>query len=779
MASTEIINLEHIPEIDEAQIISEFSFNPETKRATLKLNGIYNVLPAFIFPIAFDKYDHSKLEDTCIENVQTELDKYKELRTLDKAAILAILNDDENKSRMLESIKDYHIGKLQEEQQEEQPIEYESVSATLRRHEGIVRTKGTITGISRISKAISKVLFYCNYCKRLVEIDFPLPVLNKKDIEKKCDKCGKFSKDSLNPEHRNVVMIELEDTDTFNEMDRLSVYLFDEDTKNILVNETVIIKGQVQVISDLKRMYTCLYSESIKYVNRDNFTLSVEDIEKIKEFARVHGIYTIDKLVERFDHSIVGYDHVKKGLLLIGANTSDKIENSEHLDGLLIGPPGVAKTELLERITEIVPGSSFESAENSSGKSLTAIIEKSDNNTLLRLGAIPLARGGICGLDEVGRMNFDDQGHLLGVMQKRFFTINKHGIRARIGSPTSIVASANPINTDWRDSDKIDLNEFPLLKQKIDRYDLIFIFKKRKSKKENDEFIDKLSEVQGKKEKGELIDYTEFLVKYLQYAKQFNPILTDEARIMIREFYKEVSLKDFRSDRLLPTMHNLVKAFARLKLKDVADEEDAKDAMEFYNVMLSDFQKNVVISQSPKDIAYQECVSCLKDSKDRGGIALEELIKTICKRNKQVAIWLGCDENKSLKMRDNHKITDLYHRILNHSNIKQVQEKPAVLQWLCDSCDVCDEDLEDKRKNNNNSKTENTEDLETKNNSSTSELRSHTSHESHTISEETDPILEEKATEDTAFRFSDKPKSPIYHGPDLLRKIVERKEGEF
>ena len=167
---------------------------------------------------------------------------------------------------MLESIRDYHREKLlqeeqpaEEQEQEQQQIEYDSVSATLRVHDGTAQTKGTITGISRLFKVVSKVSFYCDHCNRLVEIDFPLPVLNIKDIDKKCNKCNRFTKNSLNPEHRNAITIELEDTETFNEIDRLPVYLFDKDTENISVNETVIIKGQVQIINDGKRMLMSLW----------------------------------------------------------------------------------------------------------------------------------------------------------------------------------------------------------------------------------------------------------------------------------------------------------------------------------------------------------------------------------------------------------------------------------------------------------------------------------------------------------------------------------------
>ena len=71
---------------------------------------------------------------------------------------------------------------------------------------------------------------------------------------------------------------------------------------------------------------------------------------------------------------------------------------------------------------------------------------------------------------------------------------------------------------------------------------------------------------------------------------------------------------------------------------------------------------------------------------------------------------MGYDENKSLKMRDNHKITDLYHRLLNHSNIKRVQDLTYCSTVAMRPCDPCDKDLEDKTKNNNNSEIENTED---------------------------------------------------------------------
>ena len=571
-------------------------------------------------------------------------------------------------------------------------FEIVSVSEALRKHFGTVKVKGTLIGMSKLFKLISKVDFYCDNCQRFVEFDLDQDFTVPK-FERKCDKCNKFTKNAVNFEYKNAVIVELQDIDTFNDMDRLPVILFDNDTEGIRVGDMVIIKGDIRIIENKKGLFTHLYAESIQYLNREDFILTKLDIEAIKRFGKNNKINTIDKLVSIFDLSIAGYDHVKKGILYSAVNTSTKITKSEHLDILLIGDPGLTKTKLLKRATELVPGSSMESAQNSSGKSITAIIEKADDNTFLRLGAIPRSRDAFCGLNELGRMSIEDQVHLLDVMQERELTINKHGIHAKIRAPTAIIGSANPINrSTWKDNDKIDLNEFPILEPIIDRFDLIFPFKKRKTKDEIDKFVDQLSEIEDKNDKGLLPNYTPFLIKYIQYAKQFNPILTDEARTMLKEFYKKISTKGFGSPRVMITLFKLTKAIARLKLKEYADEEDARETMDFYNVMLLEFQKSVVVSQSPREIAYQECVSMLEQCKEFGGITLEELITKVCQGNKQLANYFEYGK-KQLKIENNKKVRNVYDMLLNHSNIKKIQDSPIVLQWLPN----------EKNKENNNS----------------------------------------------------------------------------
>ena len=49
-------------------------------------------------------------------------------------------------------------------------------------------------------------------------------------------------------------------------------------------------------------------------------------------------------------NSIVECEFEKKGILMIAANTSEKIgDESEQMDALLIGPPGLAKSGIIKK----------------------------------------------------------------------------------------------------------------------------------------------------------------------------------------------------------------------------------------------------------------------------------------------------------------------------------------------------------------------------------------------------------------------------------------------
>jgi replicative DNA helicase Mcm len=173
-------------------------------------------------------------------------------------------------------------------------------------------------------------------------------------------------------------------------------------------------KGVIYIEKFTKMDYSLhsrLYSHSITYEARKEISLSSQDVDAIKRFVSKHGNKIVDVISKMFAPDVIGLYNVKKGLILCAAScANDAKKQRQRIHALLIGEPGLAKSMLLRKSCEIVPNSRSESAQNSSGKSLTAIVSKENGeNTVLRLGPIPFAKEAIAGLNELGRMSFDDQ----------------------------------------------------------------------------------------------------------------------------------------------------------------------------------------------------------------------------------------------------------------------------------------------------------------------------------------------------------------------------------
>lgn len=133
------------------------------------------------------------------------------------------------------------------------------------------------------------------------------------------------------------------------------------------------------------------------------------------------------------------------------------------------------------------------SAQNaSSGKTLTAIIDKDNDSIVLRHGPVTLSKNSICVINEIGRMSYEDQGPLLDVMEEGKFTKDAYGLHVPIDFPTTIVATCNPFETYWRPSTSIEERDIPVTRTLLDRFDLIFIFEDFKSEDE-EKFVSSFS----------------------------------------------------------------------------------------------------------------------------------------------------------------------------------------------------------------------------------------------------------------------------------------------
>jgi DNA replicative helicase MCM subunit Mcm2 (Cdc46/Mcm family) len=197
------------------------------------------------------------------------------------------------------------------------------------------------------------------------------------------------------------------------------------------------------------------------------------------------------------------------------------------------------------------------------------------------LGPIPLAKNAICAINEIGSMSFEDQRFLLDIMEKGRFTIDKYGNHQEIDSPTTIIATANPHGTYWKDSYRIGNDEISVSKAIIDRFDQVYGFVDSKSEEEIKQYAQRKIEIAKRRPH----NYN-FLIKYFLYYKTISPRISDEAIDMLNRFWERLKINGIASNRTFDTIYRIAESHARLHLKDTIDSEIAIETMESIKIML-------------------------------------------------------------------------------------------------------------------------------------------------------------------------------------------------
>jgi replicative DNA helicase Mcm len=496
----------------------------------------------------------------------------------------------ENQKIMIRNIRSKHLGKFM-------------------KVEGVVRQK------SDVRPQVVDARFECPVCGNVIKI----PQLNgsfKEPSRCGCGRKGKFtllSKDLVDAQ--GIVLEEVPETLEGGEQPkRVNIFLKDDLVSPMSERRTnpgskVNISGIVKEVPITLRtgsmstkfnlMIEANYVESVEETFYE-VEISEEEEKEIIELSEEPELYS--KLINSVAPSIYGYERVKEALILqlvggVRKVRSDKVVSRGDTHILLLGDPGSGKSAMLKRISVISPKGRYVSGRGVSGAGITAAVVRDEflKGWSLEAGALVLASNGICCVDEMDKINPEDRAAMHEALEQQSVSISKANIQATLIARTTVLAAANPKFGRF-DPYGIIADQINLPPTLINRFDLIFPIKDIPNHSKDERLASHLLELHQTPDLYEPEVPTDFLRKYIAYAKQkIVPRLTDGALHEIKEFYlkmrssggTEEGIKAIPiSARQLEALVRLTEASARLRLSDKATKRDAKRAIDLLGYSL-------------------------------------------------------------------------------------------------------------------------------------------------------------------------------------------------
>ena len=460
-----------------------------------------------------------------------------------------------------------------------------------------VSADGIVRKTDEIRPRIETGVFECRGCMRLHEVE---QTSSNHIMEPSlCSECGGRSFKLLQEESKYIdtqsarMQEPLENLSGGTEPKQMLMVLEDDLVDELNPGDKVRITGTLKTFREERsgKFKNYIYVNHIEHLEQEfeELELSAEDEEKILELSKDPHIH--DKIIASTAPSIKGHRDVKEAIALqLFGGSVKELEDQTRLRGdlhiLIVGDPGIGKSQILKYVSKLAPRSVYTSGKGTSGAGLTAAAVRDElGGWSLEAGALVLGdQGNVC-VDELDKMRSEDRSALHEALEQQTVSIAKAGIMATLNTRCSVLAAANPKFGTF-DRYKTLANQIDLPSPILSRFDLIFVIEDRPNVEKDRELAQHIL----KTHQFSNIEYDiepELLRKYIAYArKNINPVLTDEANKVLEEFYVSVRSGGVEEDtpvpitpRQLEATIRLAEASAKLQLKNEVDASDARRAI--------------------------------------------------------------------------------------------------------------------------------------------------------------------------------------------------------
>jgi len=363
--------------------------------------------------------------------------------------------------------------------------------------------------------------------------------------------------------------------------------LYDDLCGRVLPGNRIVLNGVLRAFQRKGKSVlteTVIITNSIEYKAKeyDDIIITDEEEARIKTMATDPEIF--ERVAQEIAPSVLGHTDVKQAIALqLFGGYSKPLKDGTKTRGdihiLLVGDPGIAKSQILSSVRNLSPRAVMSSGKMSSTAGLTATVVKDATGAYtLEAGAAVLADKGMLIVDEIDKMRDEDRDAMHTAMEQQEVSINKAGINTTLYTRCSILAAANPKlgRFDLFEDLASQVELSPVL---LSRFDLIFIMlDSPNTDKDNDiaNFI-----MSGRDDDKSGYDLN-ILRKYIAFSRRnVKPVFDSNSAKILVEYYTKMRGMGGRDKpmpitaRQLEALKRLAEASARSRLSETITDVDA------------------------------------------------------------------------------------------------------------------------------------------------------------------------------------------------------------